>query len=408
MWRHVTSPRAGWQDTVVAQGLVFPMTPLADGSGEVVYWNESAWYEFTSTEIERLEAVTDELYAMCLHAGAVMAERFTDRELMLPSGTMDLVRESLRAEHPSAHARFDLSYDGELPAKMLEINGDTPTGLIETAVAQWNWLEDVFPDRDQWNSVHDRLVRWWREQDARGLFPDHAVHFFHSATDTSGEEEMTTTYMRDTAAMAGLRTYGHVIEQVGWDEAPEAQRFVDVEDLPIRAAYKLYPWESMLAEEFGPHLLERHEREPVRWVEPVWKLMLSTKAILPVLWELYPDHPNLLPAYLGHPGDLTEWVAKPLQGREGDNVWIHTHDSDDRRPGHYEGQTLVYQQWNPIPSFDGNRAVIGSWVVGGVSAGCIVRESDGPVTDYFSRVVPHVITDADRPDEAQVQRWLDE
>jgi glutathionylspermidine synthase len=52
--------------------------------------------------------------------------------------------------------------------------------------------------------------------------------------------------------------------------------------------------------------------------------------------------------------------------------------------------------------------VIGSWIVGGVAAGCIVRESDGPVTDYFSRVVPHVITDADRPDEAQVQRWLDE
>ena len=176
MWRHATTPRPGWRDTVTRQGLVFPMTPLPDGSGEVVYWNESAWYEFTIGEVERLEAATDELYRMCLHAGAVMAERFSDADLLLPRGTMDLVRESLRTEQPAAHARFDLVYDGELPPKMLEINGDTPTGLVETAVAQWSWLEDVFPDRDQWNSVHDRLVRWWQEQDARGRVEIEVAH----------------------------------------------------------------------------------------------------------------------------------------------------------------------------------------------------------------------------------------
>ncbi len=55
-------------------------------------------------------------------------------------------------------------------------------------------------------------------------------------------------------------------------------------------------------------------------MEPVWKMICSNKAILPVLWELFPGHPNLLPASFTIPaGDA---VAKPLLSREGANVSI--------------------------------------------------------------------------------------
>jgi glutathionylspermidine synthase len=406
MRRHSIEPRPGWRQTVTAQGLVFPTTPLpGDDAGEVVYWNESAWYELSMLQVERLEAVTEELYGMCLEAARVMARRFTDADLRLPSGAMDLVRESLDRGDESVYARFDLAYDGLGPAKMLEINGDTPTGLVETAVAQWRWLEDVYPYRDQWNSVHDRLVMWWQERAAQ--WP-HGVHFLHSSADTSGEEEMTVAYMRDTAVLAGLQTYGHPIEDLGWDSAPGRQWFVDLHDLPVAAAFKLYPWENMLHEEFGIHLLGHEEPKPVTWIEPAWKLMLSTKAILPVLWELFPGHPNLLPAYLDDPRGLTEWVAKPLWGREGDNVTVHSRQHRLELDGAYAGQPMVYQQYTQLPTFDGNHVVLGSWVVGGKSAGCLVRESDGPVTDYYSRVVPHVIGDARMPDAQQVQSWLED
>ncbi|MCL1869815.1 MAG: glutathionylspermidine synthase family protein [Promicromonosporaceae bacterium] len=402
MRRVAAAPRPGWRDTVTSQGLVFPVTPRPDG-GEAVYWDESARYELTLAEVEALEAVTEELYGMCLEAARVMAHRFTDTDLRLPDGSMALVRESLERGDDSVYARFDLAYDGVGPAKMLEINGDTPTGLVESAVVQWNWLEDVFPDHDQWNSVHDRLVGWWRERAAR--WP-HGLHFLHSKADDSGEEEMTVAYLRDTAASAGVVTYGHPIEDVGWDSARNL--FVDLHDLPVEAAFKLYPWEDMLAEPFGAHLLRHEEANPVRWLEPTWKLMLSTKAILPVLWELYPGHPNLLPAYRDYPSGLSEWVAKPLWGREGDNVVMSTRTHQERRGGSYAGQPLVYQQYTRLPVFDGNHVVLGSWVVGGRSAGCLVRESDGPVTDYFSRVVPHLISDAAMPDAAQVAAWLRE
>lgn len=412
MWRHVSRPRDGWLEKVTEQGLVFAETPSPDGSSKTPYWNESAWYEFTMDEVLRMESATEELYGMCLEAVEVMLSgRFSDQDLALPAGALAYARESWKRKDPSCYARFDLRFEGGDP-QMYEINGDTPTGLVESGVIQWRWLEDLLPDLDQWNSVHDRLVKWWGDQTKRGLFPSGKVHFYHGGVDTSGEEEMTVAYMQDCASQAGmvhqthrLKTYNDAMGRMGWHE--EMRRFVDWGDKPIETVFKLYPWEDMLRESFGKYLLDKSEAGPVRWVEPAWKLALSTKAILPLLWEMHPGHKNLLPAYFGHPHDLEEWVSKPLQGREGDNITIHTKDAPERvLDGHYGDQPVVYQAWAPPPSFDGNHAVIGSWIIDGQSAGAIVRESDAEVTDYFSRVVPHVITDGLAPTRAQIERWL--
>ena len=148
--------------------------------------------------------------------------------------------------------------------------------------------------------------------------------------------------------------------------------------------------------------------QAVHWFEPAWKAMLSTKALLPVLWQRNPGHRLLLPAWFDGPGDLTEWVAKPLFGREGDNIRIHLADGSEdlTMPGPYGAEGYVYQAYTQLPVFDGNQVVLGSWIIDNEAAGMIVRESDGMVTDYFSRVVPHVISDTLGPDAAQVEAWL--
>jgi glutathionylspermidine synthase len=131
-------------------------------------------------------------------------------------------------------------------------------------------------------------------------------------------------------------------------------------------------------------------------------MLLSNKALLAALWHLYPDHPNLLPAYLNEPGPLKEWVAKPLHGREGDNIRIHAQGISMEQPGGYGREGWCYQQFHPLPDFDGNHPVLGLWVVDGESVGCGIRESDGPITDYFCRFVPNTI-DAPAPLSAQAQ-----
>ena len=85
----------------------------------------------------------------------------------------------------------------------------------------------------------------------------------------------------------------------------------------MKNVFKLYPWEWIVEDEFGKNILLDVNRP--FWIEPAWKMLLSNKAILPILWELYPDHPNLLPAYF-EPGKLTSFVRKPILGREGANI----------------------------------------------------------------------------------------
>ena len=181
MWRHASRPRPEWERVVTEQGLIFPTTARPDGT-TVPYWDESAWYEVTMPEVEALEAATEELWAMCMDAAGHMASTMDDRRLGLPVGTLDVVRESIRRGDQAIYARFDLAptsahVGAGSPAKMLEINGDTPTGLVETGVVQWRWLEDVMPDLDQWNSVHDRLVARWSELAASGALSGDQMQF---------------------------------------------------------------------------------------------------------------------------------------------------------------------------------------------------------------------------------------
>lgn len=63
---------------------------------------------------------------------------------------------------------------------------------------------------------------------------------------------------------------------------------------------KLYPFEWIAREIEGDSLLP-HDLKELDSIEPAWKLILGNKAILPLLWEMYPDHKYLLPAYFIDP-----------------------------------------------------------------------------------------------------------
>ena len=73
-------------------------------------------------------------------------------------------------------------------------------------------------------------------------------------------------------------------------------------------------------------------------------MLLSNKGILPVLWELYPDHPNLLEASFDGPGRLDAWVRKPLLGREGANIEMHGPAGGLQTEGAYGDQASIYQE----------------------------------------------------------------
>ena len=143
-------------------------------------------------------------------------------------------------------------------------------------------------------------------------------------------------------------------------------------------------------DEFGRYAVE--SLPSTLWIEPLWKMLLSNKALLAVLWEMHPGHPNLLPAFLDQPGILTEYVRKPKLGREGANIQI-VQDGEvvQETDGIYADSPRIYQELSPLPNFNGRYPVLGSWMVNGYACGLGIREDAQPITQNTSRFVPHII-----------------
>lgn len=380
MQRIVTTPRPQWRKQVESQGLLFH---TIDGEP---YWDEGAYYLFEASEIDLIERATQQLDAMCLSAVDHIISEGRLGELEIPERFHTFVEESWERDEHTIYGRFDLSYDGLGPPKLLEYNADTPTSLLEAAVIQWSWMKDLIEPLDeserakidQFNSLHERLIEAWsrvrRELGGRIVFA--AVH-------ASVEDLMTATYLRDTAIQAGLKAEPIDVSQIGWNGGRRV--FTDLRERAIPILFKLYPWELMLREEFGRHLIVA----PTRWLEPPWKMVLSNKAILPILAELFPESPYLLDAGFEPFGET--YVVKPVHSREGANVEIVVEGSTlAATGGEYGGGLSIYQEYHPLPDFNGRRPVIGSWMVNGHACGLGIREDDGPITRNTSRFVPHI------------------
>ena len=245
-------------------------------------------------EVEHLEDVTERLHGMCIEAAHHLVTG-TYGTLGLPPRVLELARESLDTDPVSVYGRFDLRYDGEGPAQLYEYNADTPTGLIESSVAQWYWLQDMHPERDQWNSLHERLVAAWRKNASR-IGP--VLHLAHSEVETSGEEWMTVAYLRDTADQAGLNTVGMTMEQIGFDH--DRRRFVDHEGRVISSLLQALPVGGHARRRVRRPGPGRPRRRPAG-SSRCGRCCCPTRRCWRRSGRLYPGHENLLPAYLDRP-----------------------------------------------------------------------------------------------------------
>ena len=376
-------PRDNWEAKVEQAGLTYHHTFSEDGASRV-YWDESAYYAFSLAEVLELERATNDLQGLCLAAAQHIIDKDRFAELAIPPAAVPAIKAAWEAEPPAIYGRFDLAYDGHLPPKLLEYNADTPTALLEASVVQWYWLHDLFAGNDQFNSIHEKLIAKWT--DLKSYLTGPILHFAH-VDNSDTEDLMTANYLRDTAEQAGLKTEILLVEQIGWNA--ERRSFVDLNEEAIRSIFKLYPWEWIVHEEFGQMVLETYAQ--MQWIEPIWKMMLSNKGLLPILWELNPNHPNLLPAYFDGPREMTSYVRKPLLSREGANISLVTPASHLETTGDYGEEGYVYQQLFDLPGFDGKYPVIGSWVIDQDAAGIGIRESDTAITSNLSRFVPHLI-----------------
>jgi glutathionylspermidine synthase len=368
--------RPNWQKRVEEKGLLHHTL-----RGEP-YWDESACYHLSTHEVDTLEAATQQLHGMCLELVQDVIDNRQFGLFLIPKEFEEMVIRSWEEKEPSIYGRFDLAYDGVGPPKLLEYNADTPFALVEASVIQWFWLKDVDERGTQFNTIHERLIDAWQ---ALRQYDDRTIYF--TAQEGMVEDYVTVEYLRDTAIQAGMETAYLDVEQIGWHAG--RHQFVDLAERPIPRCFKLYPWEWLVREAFGKYV----PAAPTRWTEPPWKMILSCKSILPMLYDRHPDCPFLLPASFDPP-EGGNYVKKPVHAREGANIELMINGKvAQETPGMYGDGPFVYQQLGPMKAYDGRYPVFGSWVVNGVSCGVGIREDDSMITNNFSRFVPHQMVD---------------
>ncbi|MCE1189910.1 MAG: glutathionylspermidine synthase family protein [Ignavibacteria bacterium] len=387
MKRVSISPRKNWIEKVEELGFTFH-------SLDDLYWDESVAYEFSMQEILDLEKATNELHALCLDAVQKIIDNKWFNRFGLSDDVADLIMQSWDEDHPAIYGRFDLAYNAALPPgqriKMLEYNADTPTSLFEAAVVQWYWLQEFNSNYDQFNSIHERLIDYWKYLIPYLKSPG-VVHF--ACLNENIEDLTTTEYMRDTATQAGLETELIYVEHIGYES--EERSYFDMDEEVISNLFKLYPWEWMIKEEFAEGLF--HNPLAPYFIEPAWKMLLSHKMILSILWELNPGHPLLLPAYDSPDyfrSHQMDYIGKPVLGREGNNISVCKNGLEQvETDGVYQDTQKIYQGLFALPDMNGCFPVLGSWVIGGEAAGMGIRESTTIITGNTSRFIPHYIKD---------------
>lgn len=352
--------------------------------GEQPYWIDNYYYEISNAEADSIYHATAELWQMCLKAVEYVISNKLYDKFHIPDFMHHHIERSWEQDEPSIYGRFDLAYDAERKElKLLEFNADTPTSLFESGIVQWYWKNHYFTEEtDQFNSIHEQLISTWA-----GIKPYLKGKTLHFTCVRESLEDLTNVeYLRDTAIQAGISTKLLYIDEIGWD----GQQFVDLEEEPILSIFKLYPWEWMVHEDFARNII--NDIHDAQWIEPSWKMILSNKAILPILWQLFPYHKHLLPAYFERPQALEHYVKKPILSREGANIELYyNNEMIYATEGEYGDEGFIYQELAKLHREESGFSVIGSWLIGQEPCGISFRESTMPVTTDKSRFIPHIV-----------------
>ncbi len=372
-------PKDNWQDRLEQSGFGYHTD-----ENTIPYWIENYYYSISDAFADRIYTSTAELWQMCLEAVEHVISNKLYHQFRIPLFFQELIERSWENDEISLYGRFDFVYDKiKDQLKVLEFNADTPTSLYETGVVQWQWMDTYFgTNKDQFNSVHDQLIQTWK--DVKNALKGSTLHF--SCMKETLEDLTNIEYLRDCAIQAGIPTKLIFIDDIGWD----GENFVDLEDEIITDIFKLYPWEWLIFEPFAMHIA--NDTAKSQWIEPAWKMILSNKAILPILWKLFPNHPLLLESYFDEPNGMPNFVKKPLLSREGANVTLYENNAiTEATKGDYGDEGYICQALVNLPKEETGYSIIGSWIIGQEPCGITFRESNQRITTDKSRFVPHII-----------------
>jgi glutathionylspermidine amidase/synthetase len=399
--------------------------PLGDGQGEpwlnVANRDEAAYVEFmeghrlnsnpadqrkyyrvSETALAELRRATNELHSLFLHAtNYVLSDDARLERFNIPRALWPKIHQSWdnrRTQMITGRFDFTLSERG---LRVYEYNCDSASCHMEAGKIQGKWAEH-YGCRDGVDvgaNLQELLAGAWRHSDV-----DDVLHIMQ---DRDLEETYHALFMQDAMAEAGIRSkIIRGVSGLAWDADGGIR---DADGVPVRWVWKTWAWETALDQlraecEEGeirlgrqgngplpaqpPRLVDVLLRPEVMVYEPLWTIIPSNKAILPVLWSMFPEYPYLLNTSYELTDELsrTGYVSKPIVGRGGANISIFDNREKLRAEtgGRFADQDQVYQQLFALPKVGGYNTQVSTFTAAGRYAGACVRIDESDVINMES------------------------
>lgn len=352
--------------------------------------------DVSESEAQAFYDASNTLYDLFVEAAEHVINEKRYAELGIDPALIPLIEDSWDRDDWHLYGRFDLAggLDGH-PIKLIEFNADTPTSLYETAILQWALLKANDMDESaQFNNIHEMLKDNFRRlitKDQSDFATSYkSEKFLFSSIAGLDEDERTVRYLQHVAHEAGLFTDFCFLDEAGF---LENQGVFNRDQQRADFWFKLFPWEDIASDE--PELISIFQSfsqlNTTSIINPAYTLLFQSKGLLPILSELFPDSPYLLPASF-KPLEGVAQVEKKLFGREGQNTRITDASGAviTETHGEYAHHPSIYQAYEELP-VDNNGNAYQAGVFYAYEACGLGFRRGAKILDNMSKFVGHHI-----------------
>lgn len=353
----------------------------------------------TRAELDNFRAAATEVFQLMVEAAQHIATRKDWKKAGIPSNATRLVSYSLKHELDNyLVGRFDFSGGIEgMPIKMLELNADTCSLMVETAFIQEEyWQQESYQlEGRPFNLLVHGLTQRFRKILAQ--HPDKASNLLISSFGYE-EDVLNMKVIEHAARLAGFHqvTYSdleHVIFSP--DEGIFLQQSSG-EYTRYDFWYKSIPWDILAYEEAELFsILENIILNNLCVVmNPAFSMLLQSKAIMKYMYDLSPRADYLLKTTLNAQDFYTrQYVRKPIFGRMGENVAFFNGSihAEYETEGDYGEQDDVFQALAEFNEDHEEHRYQPSIYWTGEAAALCFRRQDDLILDDDAEFVGHII-----------------
>ncbi|WP_434137691.1 bifunctional glutathionylspermidine amidase/synthase [Photobacterium leiognathi] len=378
-------------------------------SNPIKHLNDNIYRYFTISESaeQELAKATNELHLMYLHATDKVLQDDNLLELFdIPKILWPRLRLSWQQHrHSMLTGRLDFCMD-ENGLKAYEYNADSASCHTEACLIIQKWAEQGgdITENSPAEDLLNELASVWKYSQSYG--------FVHIMQDDDAEEDYHALFMQKALTLAGIESkIIKGLDTIHWNEMGQ---IIDDQKRLIQCVWKTWAWETAIdqvrevsSSEYAAvpihtgypdtkvRLIDVLLRPEIKVFEPLWTVIPSNKAILPVLWSLFPHHHYLLDTDFEVTDELRQsgYAVKPIAGRCGSNIDLVNHNQAllDKTDGNFSDQKNIYQQLWCLPNVEGKYLQLCTFTVDGNYGGVCLRSDDSLVIKKDSDIEPLIV-----------------